>query len=194
METTENKTDLNRELDLLEKKIKELRVDYEQHFSGYVPYPPTKEHEQLQRFIRKMINAPLKSTAENFRLSTLVYRFKTYATQWERISKQRERGTYYKDVYKANLREKAIHRERKAASKGGKAEKSMKQLFNSYQSAMLAAGKNIDKLDYSQFKNSLMKRTKEIKKKSGFDKLKYQIVSVDGQIKVKTTAVKKDIE
>ena len=164
METTENKTDLNKELDLLEKRIKELRIDYEQHFSGYVPYPPTKQHEQLQRFIRKMINAPFKSTADNFRLNTLVYRFKTYATQWEKIAKQRERGTYYKDVYKANLREKALHREKRARSKEGQAEKGMKQLFNSYQSAMLAAGKSIDKLDYSQFKNSLMKRSQEIKK------------------------------
>ena len=184
MENIENRTDLDRELDLLELKIKALRVSYEQHFSGYIPHPPTKEHEELQRFIRKMINTPFKSTADNFKLNSLVRRFKTYATQWERINKERERGTYYKDVFKANLREKAIHRQKRAESKAGKAEQAMRQLFNSYQSAMMSSGKNIDKLDYQKFKNSLAKRSNEIKKQTGSKKLKYQIVSVDGQIKV----------
>ncbi len=191
MESIENKTDLDRELDFLELKIKELKVSYEQHFSGYIPQPPSKEHEELRRYIRKIMNAPFKSTAASFRLNTLVRRFKTYASQWERISKERERGTYYKDVFKANLREKAIQREKRAVSKAGKAEQAMKQLFNSYQSAMMASGKSVDKLDFNKFKQSLAKRSSEIKKQSGSKKLKYQIVSVDGQIKVKTTAIKK---
>ena len=191
MENIENKTDLDRELDFLELKIKELKVSYEQHFSGYIPQPPTKQHEELKRYIRKMINTPFKSTAGNFRLNSLVRRFKTYATQWERINKERERGTYYKDVFKANLREKAIQRQKKAVSKSGKAEQAMKQLFNSYQSALMASGKRVDKLDFNKFKQSLAKRSSEIKKQSGSKKLKYQIVSVDGQIKVKTTAVDK---
>lgn len=186
----EDRRKIEKELEILESRIAELRVAYEQHFSGYLPQPPTKQHEELQRYIRQLLNAPFKNTANRFKLNTLVNRFQLHSSQWEKVKREKEEGTYYRDVFKAKLLEKTLRLEQKAKSASGIAEASMKQLFNSYQSALLASGERIDKLDYDSFKSSLLKNAEKIKEKTGASKLKYQIVSVDGKVRIKTT--KKD--
>ena len=103
-----NRRQLDLELDRLENKISELRVLYEQYFVEILPLSPDKQQKEIVALIRKLLRAPFKNSQTRFRLRVLVQRYQTYATYWERVQKQKEEGTYSRDLFKAEMREKML--------------------------------------------------------------------------------------
>jgi hypothetical protein len=172
----------------LEATIEQLKIQYEQYFVDVLPRPPDQLHVEVRRQIKELLKAPFKNSADRFRLRTLVHRFQTYHTYWERVNKQREEGTYVKDLFKAEMREKMGEEELRRASTGGAAEKGMQQLFDSYQTALRKSGSKTENLNYQAFKNSLMKKAKELKSKHGVKKVNYKITVKDGKVSVKASS------
>ncbi len=172
----------------LEAMIERLKVQYEQYFVDIIPRPPEELEKDVRRFIKELLAAPFKNSADRFRLRTLVQRFQTYHTYWERVSKQREEGTYVKDLFKAEMREKMGEDALRQASSGGAAEKGMQQLFDSYQTALRKAGNKTENLDYNAFRKSLMSKAKELKTKHGVKKVKYKITMKNGKVSVKASS------
>ncbi len=178
---------LEGELDRLEAKISELRVLYEQYFIDVQPHPPDKLLDEVKRTIRKLLRAPFKNSQVRFRLRMLIQRFQTYGTYWERVMKQKEDGTYSRDLFKAEMREKLLGDIEKERSAAGKADKGFKQLYDSYEAAMRKTGVNTANLNFDAFKSSLMKQAKQLKEKTGVKKLQYKIVVKDGKVVVKAS-------
>ena len=183
-----NRRHLDLELDSLEAKIAELRVLYEQHFVDILPQPPDKLQKETVRMIRSLLRAPFKNSQTRFRLRVLVSRYQTYATYWERVQKQKEDGTYQKDVFKAEMREKMLEDAKVANSQGRVAEKGLKQLFDSYETALRKNGADTSKINFDAFKHSLMKQAKSLKEKNGVQKLHYKVVVSGGKVTVKASA------
>jgi hypothetical protein len=184
------KKQLTKELDRFEAQLNELRILYEQFFVDVLPQPPLKQHEAIVRLIRQLLKAPFKNSQSRFRLRMLVQRYQSYNTYWERVNKQREDGTYTRDLFKAEMRAKMIEDAEKAASRAGAAERSLRQLFNSYESAIRKSGQNADKLNFDAFKNTMLKRAKQLKKEQGVKKLSYKVVVKDGKVTIKASAKK----
>ncbi len=183
-ERINEKIDFRLELDNLEAMIADLKIQYEQYFTGILPLAPEKEFARTKRKIYELIKAPFKNQAISFRLKTLEGRFSTFNTYWQRTLKQREDGTYSKDVFKANLREKIAAQEARAESKVGKAEKSMNALFDSYKSALEKTTGKKQELDYSSFQKSLIERAKEFKEKHKDKKVSFKVVMKDGKVTI----------
>jgi hypothetical protein len=184
------KNKLNQELDILERQVEDLRILYEQYFIDILPFEPEKENKEVQKFIRKMLAAPFKNSVIQFRLRTIVTRYQTYATYWNRVKKQREAGTYKKDLFKAKFRTQMAVQKKHSASKEGRAEKGVNQLFRSYQEAIKKVGGDPATVNFDAFKKSLVARAKQLKKEDPSAKIQYQVVIKDGRAVVK--AGKKD--
>jgi len=185
-ERAHERIDVRVELHELEKKIELLKVDYEQFFLGMVPFPPDKLHLEVRNLIRRLKKAPFKNAQMNFALRTLENRYQTYNTYWNRVNRQREDGTYCKDVFKANLRQRRIMEEAEAQTDKGKAKGQVKSLFQAYKSALEKETGKKHNIDYDAFKNSLAQRAKDFKQKHGKDKkLSFKIVVQDGKVSVK---------
>ncbi|MCC6954355.1 MAG: hypothetical protein IT290_09575 [Deltaproteobacteria bacterium] len=183
-----NRRELDRELDRLEARIEEVRVLFEQHFIDVLPQPPTKAQAEIVREIKRLLKAPFKIAATRFRLRTLIHRYQTYNTYWERVQKLREEGKYSRDVFKAELREKMLEDARREESKLGRAEKGIRQLYDTYENAMKKAGGNNSRMDFDAFKSSLMKKAKLLKEKHGVKKLNYKVVLKDGKVVIKASS------
>jgi len=179
------KLDLRAELDKLESLISELKVQYEQYFTGLLPLSPDKMHNDVKRKIRQLLKAPFKNHALNFRMKTLEGRYSTFNTYWQRILKQREDGTYTKDVFKANLRERNALEDARSETASGKAEKSMQVLFNSYREALEKTTGQKQNLDYQAFQKSLVERAKEFKARHQDKKVTFKVVVKDGNVSIK---------
>ena len=178
---------LDEDLDRLEGKIAELRVLYEQYFVDVMPQPPTKLQEETVRMIRTLLRAPFKNSANRFRLRVLISRYQTYATYWERVNKQKEEGTYSRDLFKADMREKAQEDAKLEHSRMGAAERGLKQLYDSYEAALKKAGGQTANMNFDSFKSSLMKKAKQMKEQHGVKKLHYKVVVKDGKVVVKAS-------
>ncbi|MDD2943234.1 MAG: hypothetical protein PHC51_09750 [bacterium] len=185
---TENKRSVDKELDIFERKLGELRVLYEQHFVDVLPFPPDEQHKEIKRMIRNLLHAPFKNSANKFRMRTLLSRYQTYSTYWERVNKQREEGTYVKDQFKAEMREKMADSARRDNSAAGRADKGFQQLFSTYQDALKKSGGKTDNLNFDAFKQSLIAQARELKKTQGVTKLKYKVVNQNGKVIVKASS------
>lgn len=184
--------DLRAELERLQKGIQELKIEYEQYFLGIAPLPPTRQHADLKRLIRTLIKAPFKTAAINYRLRSLEHRYQTFDTYWQRTLKQKEDGTYAKDLFKANLRERHAIEDAVAQTAEGRAEKSVTNLFTAYKEALEKQAGHKVKVDFQSFRKNLLQRAKDYKAKHGEKKLTFSVVVKDGKVivRAKTKEVK----
>lgn len=185
----ETRLNLRTELDLLEEQLSELKTQFELYFTGIAPLPPDKLHDTVRRHIRLLNSAPFKNSEMGFRLKSLKNRYQSFHTYFQRVMREKEAGTYVKDLFKAQLREQNEREEKFAQTAGGAAERGIKDLFQSYRDALKReTGREMD-LDFDRFKKSLLKRAKETKEKTGAKKLTFKIVVRDGKVIVQANPV-----
>jgi len=179
------KLDMRSELDQLEAALSDLKMQYEQYFSGIIQFAPEKAHQGIKATLRKLKKAPFKSSAMNYRLRSLEHRYQTFNNYWQRVLREKEEGTYSRDVFKANLREAAAQEELRAKTKQGKAERQMRDLFNSYKEALEKQTGKSSTVEFKQFQKHLIDSAKELKKRSGSKKVSFSVVVKGGTVKLK---------
>lgn len=183
-EATNAKKDLRLELSTFEESLEALRVLYEQYFLGLVPLSPDREARDVKRRLRELMKAPFKNSAMTYKLKMLVSRYHTLNTYWQRVLKAREDGTYCKDVFKANLRERRALEEAYAQTAQGAAERGMQQLFQSYREALEKQTGAVQRLNFEAFSKSLVERAKEFKARHQCKKVAFKVVVKEGKVTI----------
>ncbi len=178
---------LRAKIDLLEEAIADLKTEYELFFSGLQPLPPDKMHQQVVRTIRELERAPFKATSLQYRMRALRSRYNTYDSYIQRVLREREAGTYSRDVFKADLRDKKEREVEKLKTEAGRSERRLKELFISYKDAVEKVG-GATELSFDVFKESLIKRSKELRSKTGSAKVNFAIVEEGGEVNIKITS------
>lgn len=182
-----NLASVRSELQLAIQQLDELRVHYEQYFMGLQRRPPDKLHAQMRRAIRTLRNAPFKNSQTNYQLRMLEQRFQTYNTYWQRVQREREEGTYFRDVFKAELREKVVQDVLESKTQRGKTKAGVRALFETYQDAVeQQTGKRLD-LDYKKFQERVIQQAKAFREQNENQKLSFKVVVHDGQVRVKAS-------
>ncbi|MCD6499267.1 MAG: hypothetical protein J7M25_13325 [Deltaproteobacteria bacterium] len=91
-------------LDDLEIRIEKLKIRYEQYFMGIQRFEPVKDRRFIDRAIRHLRLQVIGNTALKFRFLSIVQKFTSYQTYWNRVQRQIEEGTYRKDLLKLQRR------------------------------------------------------------------------------------------
>lgn len=180
--------DLRVEIDKTNIQLDELKVIYEQYFMGILTLAPDKEHNEFKRQLRFLRKAPFKSSESVFRLRTLEVRYSTLNTYWMRVLREKEEGIYFKDVFKAELREKTIAEAAHAQTAQGKVERNFQGLFDAYKNALEQHTGQKHNIDYDAFQKALVQRAKDFKEKTGAQKLAFKIMVKDGKVTVQAKA------
>jgi hypothetical protein len=87
----------------LEQELEELKVKYEMYFLGVEKREPNKWREELKKKVLRIKEAFTRNAALRFRLQSLHARFLSYERMWLRSVREKEEGTYHRDVFKAKL-------------------------------------------------------------------------------------------
>jgi len=182
-----NQAKLAVEIDRLEARLEELRVAYEQHFIDILPQAPDAMRKEVARTIRLLLKAPFKNSQTRFRLRTVIHRYQTYASYWERILKEREEGRFIRDIFKVEMREKSLEEAKKDQTKAGKAERGLKQLYSTYEEAIRKTGGSTDNLNFDAFRKNLIDKAKQMQNEHGVKKLHYKVQVKDGRVILKAT-------
>ena len=101
-------------VEALEEELGEVKVKYEMYFIGAERMEPARRRDDLKRDIARLKNAFTRNAGIRFRIQALAARYLSYERLWLRSAKEKEAGTYRRDVLKA--RRKAA--ERKEAPEG----------------------------------------------------------------------------
>ena len=94
---------IEEDLQILDAKMKQLRLDYEQYFLGARPREPVMLRAELQKMVVFYSNQAIQNTAHRFKFSSLCSRFLTLRRQWDATLRKVEEGTYQRHVFKAKL-------------------------------------------------------------------------------------------
>jgi hypothetical protein len=83
---------LNDDLDVLEKSIRQLQIEWERFFSGLERKPPLDTRTRVEGMIRKYSNADIRNNTERFRFQNLATRYQTFAELWAKRLRAMEEG------------------------------------------------------------------------------------------------------
>jgi hypothetical protein len=108
------KDELEAECRKLEEELEELKARYEQYFLGVERKEPVRRREELRKRVLRIKEAFTRNTGLRFRLQSLHARYLSYERMWLRSAREKEEGTYRRDLFKARLR--AAHKDEAAAA------------------------------------------------------------------------------
>jgi hypothetical protein len=77
---------------LVENALQDLIRDWERFFAGDLRVPPQAKQDRMDRRLRVLSQDPPQRRADQFRLEQLQHRFMSYATNWQRMLREREEG------------------------------------------------------------------------------------------------------
>jgi hypothetical protein len=182
--------EIDEELTILDTKIKQLKLDYEQYFTGTRPREPAQLRGDVQKTILRYLNQPIQNTAGRFRFNSINSRYQAFKRQWDAILRQIDAGTYKRHVFKARLHERERGVQDPAATTEGRAARSPEtrdSLFESYRDAALACGQSVSGLTPAKLQAVVQKQEAALKQKLGCEKVSFRVVVEDGKVKLKAS-------
>jgi hypothetical protein len=182
---------MDEELQLLDKKVMQLKLDYEQYFLGSRPREPVLLRADAQKQIIRHSNTAIQNTALRFKFNSINSRFQAYKRQWDAILRQIDAGTYKRHVFKANLHDRMRDSGIEGEQAGGGAEgATTPSLFDSYQEAARACGQNVSGLTPEKLEAVIRKQEDALRKQLGCEKVQFRVVVESGKVKLKASAVR----
>jgi hypothetical protein len=175
------------ELRDLDRKLKQLRLDYERYFLGTRPREPLLLRSEVEKLMVVHANTAIKNTATRFKFQSICSRYQAFKRQWTDTLRKMEQGTYARHRFRAELhdRERAGG-EGQAPQPGG-----APALFQEYRDARLACGQAVDKLTPRKLEAIIEEQRSKLKERFGDAKFRFRVVVEDGRAKLKASRVKK---
>jgi hypothetical protein len=151
---------------------------------------------EVQKAVLLYSNQPLQNTALRFKFNSLNSRYQAFRRQWDNILRQMEAGTYKRDVFKANLREKHAKESQDAPGgraaperNGARSAKAGTALFDSYVEAAQACGQKVSGLTPAKLQKAIDKQTTALRDKLGCEDVNFRVTVEKGKVKLKASAV-----
>src|SRR5262245_32537779 len=181
--------DIDEDLTLLDARLKQLRVEYEQYFLGSRKREPQLVRGEVQKIATYYANVPIRNTAHRFRFNNLRARFFTLRRHWDDTLRKVEEGRYDRHRFQADLHD----RERGAAEAAPCAEPPAKddldQLFEAWREARTATGQPTAGLSRERLAAQLEQQSAAIRERFGAAEVRFRVVVEDGRAKLKATPV-----
>ena len=168
----------------MDVEIKMLQTRYEQFFLGVDRKNPENLRSDLKGRLVRAYQAPIRNIGLKFRIGSMMARYLSLERMWDRTLKEREEGTYKRDVFKAKLRA----REREAPPPVAPPPPAFKlpddkvrDLYDAYVLAKQTTGEAIGGLSFDALKKRLGAQIPELLKKHNARALDFKVVIKGGK-------------
>lgn len=200
------------ELNQLEEDMEKLKLAYEQYFSGIINFAPEDRRMKLQNLVNRLMAMRITNPRIRFRFQAVMGRWVTYKSQWQRILRQIEAGTYKRDVWRHQRKLKqgeefksyytkgknppggAKETEPPAAEKGGGlGGERLDKIYNEYVSARQA--NNLSTMMKKEALGETLSRQADlVREKTGCDEVDFRVVEQGGSVAIQPVPIKKKSE
>ncbi|MFL5300408.1 MAG: MXAN_5187 C-terminal domain-containing protein [Anaeromyxobacteraceae bacterium] len=85
----------------VEEDLEALKARFEMYFLGIERREPAREREEIKRRVAKLKGEFTRNTGLRFRIQTLHARYLSYERMWMRSAREKEEGTYRRDLLRA---------------------------------------------------------------------------------------------
>jgi hypothetical protein len=187
-------TDIEEDLMLLDARLKQLRLEYEQYFMGGRKREPQLLRGEVQKIISYYANVPIRNTGHRFKFNNLRARFFAFRRHWEDTLRKIEDGRYDKHRFQAELHD----RERGLAEGGAETPEpaaprpdgELERLFRAWVDAREATGQGSAGLSRERLAAQLEQQAATLRQRFGVAEVRFRVVVEDGRAKLKATPVR----
>ncbi len=193
------------DLDLLEKQIRQLQIEWEKFFGGVERKPPNDLRARVEALVRKYANAELRNNAERFRYQTLSSRYNTFNELWSKrlraLEEGRPMGLHGAQLHHVpppappTVAPAAV--ERKAAREAGEVRVkdplgdagAVRTLFDRFLAAREAAGET-GAVKFESFQKIITQQASRILTEKGAQAVDFRLETKDGKVSLKARPVR----
>ncbi len=174
------------DLPILESRLKELIICYEQYFLGLEKREPIKLLDEVEKLVRRYATTPINNTMYKHRYTNLVARFNTYRQQWNRIVREIEEGRYSRDRFRAGLRDSAAGSAKHGAdTRSEQQQDDLERVYAELLEARRSCNLPTDGMSRQQLAETLDKQRPVLTQKLGTDAIQFRVVVENGKPKIK---------
>lgn len=187
--------DPTEELAIVEKEIHELKVAFEQYFTGITRESPTRRRDQLAERIRRIKSTGnLRNTALKFRLEQLGSKFSSFDRMWTRQLADMEAGRSRRDDFRMKRRAQQAEAPPKKSKKGaepaatssvGLTDGQLHALYDAYVFARQRTNESLSGLSFDALAGSLRRQVPELMQKHGAKAIDFKVVIKGGRALIK---------
>ncbi len=178
---------LAKELDDIQKRIKDLEIRYEQYFAGMERREPMNERRDISNLLRKFTNRHIVWTDLQFRYKGMASRFMSYGQHWDRILRLMDEGKYHRHVSKLKApTTKASPVSAKRADSSDEAAKLQQELSKARTSCGLSAGAP----SAEKIASFLAVQREKLRSRYGDREVSFSVDSSDGKPRIKVSLSK----
>jgi len=198
---------IDEEMTLLESQLRRLKIEYEVFFNNPQKKPPSDLEWKVLAMLRKFSDGGGRmSFSQRFRYNEIAQRYAIYSDLWRKKSRIREEG--YRRPQDALLSVQGVrpeehvpehkvygvsHAARKNepfvihASDPRSEREKVEKLFIALSEAKKKAGENVSG-SFESFSTFVQKKTEQIRKQHGCEKVEYSVDVADGKVKLTAKA------
>ena len=199
---------LNEDLDILEKSIRQLQIEWEKFFSGLERKPPVDLRTKLENMIRRYSNAEIRNNAERFRFQNLASRYQAFSELWAKrlraMEEGRPVGLHGKAAAMAapppppmppplpahHLAAAAARATNEVRVKDASADtEAVRSLFNRFLEARKQSGEG-GAVKFESFQKIIAQQSTRILSEKGASAVDFRLETKDGKVSLKAKAVK----
>jgi len=187
-------TDIEEDLLLLDARLKQLRLEYEQYFLGGRKREPQLLRGEVQKIISFYANVPIRNTGHRFKFNNLRARFFSFRRHWEETLRKIEDGRYEKHRFQAELhdRERGLETGGAAAAppQAGGPEAELERVYEAFVAAREATGQGSAGLSRERLAAQLESQAATLRQRFGVAEVRFRVVVEEGRAKLKATPVR----
>jgi hypothetical protein len=179
---------IDEDLRILDHKLGQLRLAYDQYFLGARPREPLLLRQEVQKLVVTYANQAIPNTGLRFKFSSLCARYQAFKRQWEETLRKIEEGSYSRHRFKARL-----HEEQRGGA-GDEAAPAQAQvpgtapaasLFEAWVQARRSCGQGVESLSPERFQEQLRQQEAALRERFGGGAFRFRVVVEDGRAKLK---------
>jgi len=177
---------LDEEIETLDRKLGQLKREYDQYFLGARPREPVLLKGEVYKKVAFLSQQPIQNTALRFRFGSLCSRYQAMRRQWEEILRKMEAGTYERHRFKADLHERERDEDPHAGASA--ATPVADDLFEAYVEARRACGQSVKGLTRERLEKVLDKQREGLRQRFGdAARFRFRVVVEEGQVRLKAS-------
>jgi hypothetical protein len=197
------------DLDLFEKWMRQLQVEWEKFFAGVERKPPVDLRTRVENLLKRYANGEIRNNAERFRYQNLTARYNTFNELWTKRLRAMEEGRPVGIHGRATAIAMASRAERlhgeaaRAASRGpllatregvrvqsaDRDDDAVRSLFERFLEARKAAGEN-GAVKFESFQKLIVQQTARILSEKQAQAVDYRFETKDGKVSLKAKPVR----
>ena len=197
---------LNEDLEVIEKSIRQLQIEWEKFFGGLEKKPPVDMKTRVENLVRRYSNEEIRNNTERFRFQNLAARYQTFAELWAKRLRAMEEGRPMGLHGKAAAMAAPPHlppplpaARAAAAARAGANEvrvkdpttdtEAVRALFDRFLEARKEAGENAA-VKFESFQKIIGQQATRILNEKGAQAVDFRLETKDGKVSLKAKPVK----